>query len=320
MIIQKGAICPMPQRLTPITTRQHMAGRPYEVHRSREAYYNEWTLHHHDFYEVYLCLSGSMDYIVDNRIYHVTTGDILIISPNELHQPMFGDRAINFDRIVLWVDRAYLERTINFGPALNRCFERASSQQSNLLRTDSSAMQLMQALLENINTELEKRQFAYELTADTCLIQFMILLNRLEEKGGQSLEMLDRSGSVVGKVLAYINEHYREDLSLDMLANQFFISKYHLSREFNRLVGTSVYRYITQKRLVVAKQMLTEGVPSSEAFQHCGFGDYSSFYRAFRSEYQISPKEFVSKLKQATAMAQARAERMGMPMRPEENS
>jgi AraC-like DNA-binding protein len=224
---------------------------------------------------------------------------------------MFGTGTMSFDRIVLWVDRAYLDRTINFGHALNRCFERASAQQGHLLRPDGSTLQLMQTLLENINVELEKEQFAFELTADTCLVQFMILLNRLEEKGGQSPEMLDRSGSVVGKVLAYINDHYHEDLSLDLLANRFFISKYHLSREFNRLVGTSVYRYITQKRLAVAKQMLSEGVPSSEAYQQCGFGDYSSFYRAFRSEYRISPKEFVSKLKEATAMAQARAERRG---------
>ena len=310
----------MPVSYPSITTRQHMAVRTYEVHRSREPYHNEWTLHHHDFYEVYLFISGNMDYIVENRIYHVTSGDILIVSPNELHQPMYGTGTGSLDRIVLWVDRAYLDRTINFGPALNRCFERASAHQGNLLRPDSGTLQLMQTLLENINVELEKEQFAYELTADTCLLQAMILLNRLEEKGGQNREMLDRSGSVVGKVIAYINEHYREDLSLDLLANRFFISKYHLSREFNRLAGTSVYRYITQKRLAVAKQMLSEGIPSSEAYQHCGFGDYSSFYRAFRSEYEISPKEFVSKLKQATAIADARAvDRRAKAQRPDDN-
>ena len=91
---------------------------------------------------------------------------------------------------------------------------------------------------------------------------------------------------------------YNENLSLDDLANKFFISKYHLSREFQRLVGTSVHRYIVQKRLVMAKQMLSSGKPSSEVYQNCGFGDYSNFYRAFKAEYQISPKDYVLRLKE----------------------
>ena len=49
----------------------------------------------------------------------------------------------------------------------------------------------------------------------------------------------------------------------------------------------------------MAKQMLSTGKPSSEVYQSCGFGDYSNFYRAFRAEYQISPKEFVRRLKES---------------------
>ena len=64
----------------------------------------------------------------------------------------------------------------------------------------------------------------------------------------------------MAEVLHYINEHYPDELSLDLLSAKFFISKYHLSHEFHRLVGTSVYRYIIQKRLVIAKQMLANGV------------------------------------------------------------
>jgi len=115
---------------------------------------------------------------------------------------------------------------------------------------------------------------------------------------------------VVYSVLGYINEHYNEDLTLDFLANKFFISKYHLSREFGRLVGTSVHRYMVQKRLVMAKQMMSEGMASTEVYQHCGFGDYSNFYRAFKAEYQISPKEFAARLKETSVMQDERARRI----------
>ena len=126
----------------------------------------------------------------------------------------------------------------------------------------------------------------------------LITLNRLalQQRKEDTVTVQD---STVYNVLGYINEHYNEPLSLDDLANKFFISKYHLAREFQRLVGTSVHRYIVQKRLVMAKQMLSTGRPSSEVYQNCGFGDYSNFYRAFKAEYHISPKEFVSRLKES---------------------
>jgi len=126
----------------------------------------------------------------------------------------------------------------------------------------------------------------------------LISLNRLALVTKQT-QKLDSPGSAVYNVLGYINEHYHEDLSLDHLANKFFISKYHLSREFQRLVGTSVHRYIVQKRLVMAKQMLSTGKPSSEVYQTCGFGDYSNFYRAFKAEYQISPKDYALRIKES---------------------
>ena len=297
----------MAPRMHSFTSRQHMVKRTYEVFHYRDLYLNEVALHHHDFYEMYLFLSGDVEYTIESRIYHVSPGDILLISPNELHQPMFGSEQQPYERIVLWLDKTYLRQTANFGPCLSRCFDTAAERHTNLLRPDGNTLQILTTLLEQIPTEAEGKKFAGELFADTCLLQTLVILNRLAERSSQHPEIRDKSGSVVAQVLSYINEHYYEDLSLDLLANKFFISKYHLSREFNRLVGTSVYRYITQKRLVMAKQMLGEGMPSSEVYQHCGFGDYSNFYRAFKSEYQISPKEYVARLKKDAEVAAARA-------------
>jgi AraC-like DNA-binding protein len=288
----------------------------YELHRKRDTYYNEVQMHHHDFYEVNLFLEGEVDYSIENRIYHATTGDILLISPNELHQPIFENQKPSFERMVLWVDRSYLTQTASFGHALSRCFDRAAERGGNLLRPDEETLRLMLMMLDNILKERQSEEYAHELLADTCMLQFLVMLNRLEERSGQITAFRERAGSVVGKVLSYINDHYQEELSLDQLANKFFISKYHLSREFNRLVGTSVYRYIIQKRLVVAKQMLSEGMPSSEAYQQCGFGDYSSFFRAFRAEYGTSPKEYVDKLKaDAAQAAQKSRERRALTLR-----
>lgn len=297
----------MASKVQSFTQRQHMIKPTYEIFHYRDFYMNEVALHHHDFYEMYLFLSGDVDYVIESRHYHVMPGDILLISPDELHQPMFGGERQAYERIVLWIDKAYLNQYTTIGFPLSRCFDRAAAAHTNLVRTDPEKLALLKGLLEHARQEQESKEFGGALIADTLLIQVLVVLNRMAERGSESAEIKDKSGTVISQVLAYINEHYHENLSLDCLANRFFISKYHLSREFNRLVGTSVYRYIIQKRLVMAKQMLGQDIPSSEVYQHCGFGDYSNFYRAFKSEYRISPKEYVANLKATAALVEAGA-------------
>ena len=102
---------------------------------------------------------------------------------------------------------------------------------------------------------------------------------------------------LVDGVLSYINEHYSEALTLDALAERFFISKYHLLRKFEAQVGTTVHRYILQKRLLNAKQLLAGGLAPSEVCTYCGFGDYANFYRAFRAEYGTTPRQYVQSLR-----------------------
>lgn len=306
----------MPTKTHAFTTRQHMINRTYEVYHYWDRNMSELALHHHDFYEMYLFLSGDISYNIESRIYHVHPGDILLISPNELHQPLFGSDSEPYERIVVWVDKGYLRQTSSFGLSLAQCFDQAAERHANLLRPDDATLQTLRVLLDRIMVETDSDRFGAQLFADACLFQMLVMLNRLAERNVQHPEIRDKSGSVVAQVLAYINEHYSEELSLDLLANKFFISKYHLSREFNRLVGTSVYRFIIQKRLVMAKQMLGEGMPSSEVYQQCGFGDYSNFYRAFKAEYQISPKEYAARVKMDADDLTARAKERGMVLVP----
>ena len=278
--------------------RQHMRTNTYEIFRYKDDYPKEVTLHHHDFYEVYFFLSGNVQYNIENRSYLLTPGDVLLISPMELHQPMFGESHRVYERIVLWIDRNFLESFNLPGQNLAACFDTTAPRHTNLLRPEGVARQFLTFMLEQLIQETETPDPYQEIASLAYLTQVVVTLNRL----ALTTQTQDSPGipdSAVYSVLGYINEHYSEDLTLDHLANRFFVSKYHLSREFQRLVGTSVHRYIVQKRLVMAKQMLSEGKPSSEVYQQCGFGDYSNFYRSFKAEYQISPKDYSLLLKES---------------------
>lgn len=301
----------MSPRTQPFDPRQYMIRKDFEVFRYRDNYLNEVALHHHDFYEIYLFLTGNVNYTVESRNYHLAPGDLLLISPMELHQPTFGTDNRNYERIVVWIDKTYLDQWNVGGVNLAACFNSQSAWHNNLLRLDGTTRQLLTYYFEQLIKERGSDEFGEELMAQTYLIQALTTINRLVAQAPRAGELRDKSDSVVADVLNYINDHFNEDLSLDLLANRFFISKYHLSREFNRLVGTSVYRYIIQKRLAIARLLMSQGVPSTTVYQQCGFGDYSNFYRAFKSEYQISPKEFMIQLKEDSRRAEEQNQERG---------
>ena len=288
----------MIQRTQSFNSRQHMSNNTYEVFRYKDAVPKEVALHHHDFYEIYFFLSGNVQYNIESRSYLLAPGDMLLISPMELHQPVFGGEQMPYERIVLWIDKQFLDSLGMSDQSLAACFDTTAPGHTNRLSLEGVPRQLITFQLEQMIQALESQDAYSDIYALSYLVQALVQINRMAILAKNAEEIRSSSDSVVYSVLGYINEHYSEDLSLDFLANKFFISKYHLSREFGRLVGTSVHRYIVQKRLVIAKQMMSQGIPSTEVYQHCGFGDYSNFYRAFKAEYQISPKAYAAQLKE----------------------
>lgn len=300
----------MSQKIQSFNSRQHMKNNTFEVFRYKDAVPKEVALHHHDFYEIYFFLSGNVQYNIESRSYLLTPGDILLISPMELHQPVFGPEQTSYERIVIWINKQFLDSLSMGEQGLASCFDATVPGHTNRLSLEGVPRQLITFQLEQLIQATETQDAYSEIYALSYLVQALVQINRLSLQMKYSEEIRTASDSAVYGVLGYINDHYSEDLSLDFLANKFFISKYHLSREFGRLVGTSVHRYLIQKRLVMAKQMMSEGMPSTEVYQHCGFGDYSNFYRAFKAEYQISPKKFAAQLRDTDPVRRDRIRRM----------
>lgn len=282
----------MQSSVQPFSPRQKMLAADYEIYRYRDSYLSEVELHHHDFYEIYFFLSGSVQYTIESRQYQLKPGDILLISPLELHQPMIQAVKEPYERVVLWVSRSCLEKLSDENSRLSDCFDIHSPRHTNLLRLDAVSVRRLQDLADSLIEERERKLFGWELNAKALLTRILVELNRRMQEAPVGFEIPDESSGIIADVLRYINENFNDDISLDSLSEQFFVSKYHLSREFKRLVGTSVYRYVIQKRLIMAKQKMLSGLNPTDVYCNCGFGDYANFYRAFRAEYGISPKEF----------------------------
>lgn len=283
----------------PFTHRQTMIRRDFEIYRYRSTYMDEIALHHHDFYEIYLLLRGRVDYTVENRLFHMRPGDLMLVSPLELHQARVDTESEPYERIVLWVDRAYLESLSSACTSLTRCFDTTVEGHANLLRLPAPRSAEMRRALEKLRALHLQQTYGSDLLAACCLVELMVELNQsaADRRLQAALSADMASDQVVDAVLGYINDHYNESLTLDALAERFFISKYHLLRKFETQVGTTVHRYILQKRLLNAKQLLAGGLAPSEVCSYCGFGDYANFYRAFRAEYSLTPRQYVQSLR-----------------------
>ena len=277
----------MAQKTQRFEQRQSMNGMTYEVFHYLDFQSRHLEAHYHDFYEVFVFLDGDVDYWIDGSVYHLMPGDILLMNPMELHKPIARADGSKYERIVLWLNKSYLS-TVE-GGVFERCFDTHNPKHKRILRYSAGDKNPLLSLAKQFVTEYYSKEYASEQCAYGVLLQILTQINRLSGSADTVSEEICSTPTFISEIVSYINAHYREKLSLDTLADHFYINKYYLSHEFKNSVGTSLYRYITLKRLNAAYDLLREGMNPSEVSGMCGFGDYTSFYRSFKSEYGISP-------------------------------
>ena len=296
------------QKIMQFDRRQYMLRPDFEITHKRDTYLANVELHHHDFFEIFFLVSGDVTYTVESRVYHMLPGDLLLINPRELHQVRIQQNMAPYERFVLWISPSTLSELSGPNMNLAGCFDSARPGYGNLHRLQPEDRSFILKLMQSMYDETDSGRFGSDTLQAILLQAILIYVNRLILQGGAQSEQLTHSCVAVSEAVTYINLHYGEELSLDDLAARFFVSKYHLSHEFNRQVGTSVYRYILKKRLLIARQRLSQGEKPNQVYNSCGFRDYAGFYRAFKSEYGISPRQFAASCQQQRQLSPEPAE------------
>lgn len=274
------------------TTRQYMVTPDYEYFHYKDESTMEIEYHNHDFYEIYLLVSGKVNYLIEGKSYRLKPGDIILINNNELHKPVleFGGK---YERLVIWVNPDFIKKQGTEGTNLCMCFEASSKKKYNLIRPNAEILQSIKNIISKFEKACSNTGFGSDILKNTYLTELMVFLNRSYlDTFEEEIEIDIEHNEKVSSLIMYINEKLAEDLSLDTLSTKFYLSKYHLLREFKKHAGYSIHQYIQKKRMIMAKSMLREGLTVSEVFLRCGFGDYSNFIRSFKKIYGQSPKKY----------------------------
>ncbi len=240
----------------------------------------EFKLHNHDsWYELYLFLSGSTEFHIEGNIYRAHPHDIFIARPSEMHHNVFltSDR---YERIILFIDLDFFRK--NHCEELERFFlERTLGMECQI--PASIVDQEMYQLIFKINRYLKE---GTPQIAKCVLTEFLYLLNHIREPLTEPTIEDER----IQNVLLYINSHLTEPLSLDQLAQNFYINKYHLCRIFKSITGYTINQYINHKRLLLSQNLHKKGQSLLEASINAGFNSYAHFYRMYKKEFGTNPR------------------------------
>ena len=249
--------------------------------------------HYHAFDKLVLLLSGSVTYVVEGVTYFLRPWDMLLVGHDLIHRPII-DPAEPYERVVVWLGREWLERRSDPGEALGTCFDTTRQRGFHLLRFDAERRLHYMQRIQQMEAAQRDRGFGAARMADTLCQQLLIDVNRdvLRSRTAQEERDSYRVDPKMEEILRYILSHLEEDLTVETLSRQFFISRYYLMHRFKAVTGYTVHQYITQKRLLRAGELIRSGVPVMKAAEQAGFTEYSTFLRAFRSTFHMSPREF----------------------------
>ncbi len=250
----------------------------------------EFSPHYHDFDKIIIFLSGNVTYLVEGKAYPLKPLDILLINHHAIHKPII-DASIPYERIIIWINSDFMEEHSRSAYNLSTCFHLADQRSINMIRMESPFQTKIRTLLYDLEQALSEHEFASPLLANSIFLQFIIHLNRiLIEDRNTITEASYRGNQHILELLRYINTHLDQDLDIDTLSETFFLSRSYLMHRFKSETGYTIHAYIQQKRLLFAGELIRNQIPVTEACYQAGFSDYSTFSRAYKKMYGVSPR------------------------------
>ena len=266
-----------------------MSSRYVNTHRDVSFSSTSVNLHSHSYIEILYCRSSSdVEYLIGSDRYRLQKGDIVYIPPGISHRPIMPEQlAVPYERDVLWISTEFMDTILKMYPDENA----TSRNRSVPIRTAGTRWEFLGDVFRAGVLEEERKRPGWEtaVMGNTLLIMTYMKRINMEQTAGtmqaEKPELLDR-------INGYIEEYYATHITIDDLARKFYVSNSTISHLFKQKMGVSLYRYITQRRLIAAKALIARKIPMEEISHMVGFVDYSTFYRAFKQEFGISPRQF----------------------------
>ena len=276
---------------TNFTDRQYMMSEDYELYYYGDIHFTPTKPHHHSYYECYFFIKGDIEYVIDGVVYPLTPNDIVIIPPGINHFARSNDPEKPYQRIVFWISKAYYEYFRSMSPDFSYIFNLAEFEKRYVHHPDFITFNSLQAKFFDIIQETKLNRYGKAPKINVQIADLLLSINRYVYEKDHPAESYTPP-SLYSKLITYIENNIKEPITIDELAHKFYVSKSYISHTFKENQGVSLHQYIMKRRLQLFRESVREGGDIKSTYLNCGFNDYSSFYRAFKQEYGISPNTY----------------------------
>lgn len=263
---------------------------PYaDIHRNISHSNTNVQFHSHAFHELICCLNScGAEYLVGADRYKLQKGDIIYVPPGISHRPLLPDQMEEpYLRDVLWVSDEFMNSLVK---ALMEALPEEYGKPA-LYRTANTRWEYICGFFQNGTRETVDRKPGWEMLVIANTLMILTHLCRAS-RDLYAKPLQAEKPELLDQVLAYVERHLAEKITLADIARHFFISESTVTQTFRKKMGVSFYRCVTQRRLISAKALIERGLPLETVAEQVGFSDYSSFFRAFKHEYGISPRQY----------------------------
>ncbi len=248
------------------------------------------NMHIHDCFEMYYSISGGKQFLIDNRFYDINPGDLFIINQFESHCLTQINNMVH-ERIIICIHPDYLKEISTTKTDLSYCFTERNQVFNHRISLNKEQQHRFLYFIGKITTS---NKFGSDIIERVAFMEMMVMINSLFINN-HSAEVADSNfqyNQQVQEILTYINQHITEAITVEQLAEQFYLSTSYICRIFKATTGTTINKYINARRITIAKSLLSMDLGVSEVCEKCGFNDYSNFLKAFTKAVGISPKKY----------------------------
>lgn len=237
---------------------------------------NQFEHHIHPECEIYLNLSGDVSFMVEDRIYPVTAGSVIITRPHEYHHCIYHSDKRHRHYWILFSSE-------NNEQWLKLFFDRPLGE-NNLLRIVPSKLNRLVAILEKLRTGENSETARYRY--------FFELLDILNNGADTVKNAEENSDSDLRLAVRYINENILNPFTVNDLAKASGTTVSTLERHFRYSFGITPSEFVKQRRLGLAMELLKNGSSVTDACFNSGFFDCSKFISFFKKNVGMTPLQY----------------------------
>ena len=265
-------------------------------HKISKAYRSN-MLHSHEQFEVLLCLSDGIFILNNDNLSLLHKNDLVLFNDTDIHG-IIADTNMEFERMVLLYEPAFIKEFRNTFDLL-KCFLGPPEKETRICRLSPEQAGIIISLYQSLavfnNDDSDVAKMKKKLLLADMLLRINILYD--ESSHNEAMIKTDPMFNKIQSILSFIDDNPAQDLTLDTISKQFYISKSYLSAIFKEITGYSVNNYIINKRIRLAIEFLKQNRSVYEVSESCGFNNYSHFIRTFKKFEGVSPKQYAMKFR-----------------------